>query len=136
MFQAVPRTDYFAMLDKRLKRMEERVIKAIPNEDTKPLPRATVRPGDHGAEGKTSHGKKRTAKEAFEPDWSGWANRPSMPAQLSRGSENDGSIDVTEGLDKLPSAEIQEHLAEVFFDCVYGQSYHLLHKPSFMQRLK
>jgi Fungal specific transcription factor domain len=31
---------------------------------------------------------------------------------------------------------LQEHLAEVFFECIYGQSYLLLHKPSFMRKLK
>ena len=134
--KATPRTDYFSMLDKRLKRMEERVIKIIPNKSTSTLPRASVKPNDQGIESKTQHAKKRNAQEAFDPDWSEWAYRSQLPVQLSRGSDTEGLKDLTEGLDKLPSPEIQEHLAEVFFDCLYGQSYHLLHKPSFMQRLK
>jgi hypothetical protein len=43
---------------------------------------------------------------------------------------------LTEGAEALPSREIQEHLAEVFFDSLYGQAYHLLHKPSFMRKLR
>ncbi|KAK2808809.1 hypothetical protein FQN49_008674, partial [Arthroderma sp. PD_2] len=43
---------------------------------------------------------------------------------------------LSQGAEFLPSMELQEHLAEVFFDCVYGQSYLLLHKPSFMRKLK
>ena len=118
--------------------MEERVIKMIPEKTTSnnTLPRASVRPNDDRTDSSLHHGRKRTAREAFDPDWSEWAHRPQIPAQLSRDSEYEGSKDLTEGFDKLPSPEIQEHLAEVFFDCLYGQSYHLLHKPSFMQRLK
>ena len=124
------------MLDKRLKRMEERVIKTIPDKSPKTLLRASIRPAQSDNKSKTHQGKKRTATDAFEPDWSESARRPQMPAQLSRGSDHDGSKDLTEGHDKLPPLDLQEHLAEVFFDTLYGASYNLLHKPSFMQRLK
>jgi hypothetical protein len=43
---------------------------------------------------------------------------------------------LSEGAEKLPSKEIQEHLSEIFFENIYGQTYHLLHKPSFMRKLK
>ena len=43
---------------------------------------------------------------------------------------------LMEGAESLPSTEIQEHLSEVFFEYLYGQSYHLLHKPSYMRRLR
>ncbi|KAJ5246165.1 hypothetical protein N7468_001148 [Penicillium chermesinum] len=100
--KAAPRTDYMAMLDKRLKRMEDRVIKTIPKDETRDMTaigRSVVKPSQQGQPARQA--KKRSAGAEF-----------------------------------LPSLEIQEHLAEVFFDCVYGQSYLLLHKPSFMRRLK
>ncbi|RMZ75573.1 hypothetical protein DV737_g5245, partial [Chaetothyriales sp. CBS 132003] len=93
--KAAPRTDYMAMLDKRLKRMEDRVIKAIPKDELPDL---------------------------------------SQTGRASRKVEENKLF--TEGLESLPSQQMQEHLAEVFFDCVYGQSYLLLHKPSFMRKLK
>jgi hypothetical protein len=44
--KAAPRTDYMAMLDKRLKRMEERVIKIIPKDerDMAGIGRAVLKP--------------------------------------------------------------------------------------------
>jgi len=57
------------------------------------------------------------------------------PASV-QGQEGDESKVNTEGAEFLPSAEIQDHLSEVFFDHLYGQSYHLLHKPSYMKKLR
>ncbi|KAL8901469.1 MAG: hypothetical protein Q9207_005192, partial [Kuettlingeria erythrocarpa] len=136
--KAAPRTDYMAMLDKRLKRMEERVIKIIPGDEVSNVAttgRAQVRPPPTGPGNKVQSGKKRAAVEAFGPDIEQWTHsRMSKPAAhvLERGQ----SEQPREGSDKLPSYEIQEHLAEVYFDCLYGQSYLLLHKPSFMRRLR
>ncbi|KAL8782774.1 MAG: hypothetical protein Q9213_005098 [Squamulea squamosa] len=136
--KAAPRTDYMAMLDKRLKRMEERVIKILPGGEVSNLPtteRASVRPSTAGAVISTHNGKKRAAEEAFGPDLEGWAQsrsrKPTLPSQ-----QYDQDHKHTDGADKLPSQEIQEHLAEVFFESLYGQSYLLLHKPSFMRRLR
>ncbi|KNG86609.1 C6 transcription factor [Aspergillus nomiae NRRL 13137] len=140
--KAAPRTDYMAMLDKRLKRMEDRVIKTIPKEETRDMSaigRSVVRPPQPGQTSKSQ--KKRTADEAFANEMDEWA-RGERKASLDifpmrRESKiNDSTGLMTEGAEFLPSLEIQEHLAEVFFDCVYGQSYLLLHKPSFMRRLK
>lgn len=144
--KAAPRTDYMAMLDKRLKRMEERVIKVIPKEDLPDLSvtgRAVVKPAipiPMSKPSKASPTKKRSADEAFARelnDWTHSSGQP-LPDHLSRPKNpKDGEKKLlTEGAEFLPSKELQEHLAEVFFDCVYGQSYLLLHKPSFMRKLQ
>ncbi|KKK27192.1 hypothetical protein ARAM_006382 [Aspergillus rambellii] len=140
--KAAPRTDYMAMLDKRLKRMEDRVIKTIPKDEVRDMAaigRSMVRPSQPGQGTKTQ--KKRSADEAFAADMDDWTrgsrNGPQDTFPMRRESKpGDSSSLMTEGAEFLPSLEIQEHLAEVFFDCVYGQSYPLLHKPSFMRRLK
>ncbi|KAE9973659.1 hypothetical protein BLS_002880 [Venturia inaequalis] len=137
--KAAPRTDYMAMLDKRLKRMEDRVIKLIPKENQPSVPRAVVRPSLPAPPSKIVS-KKRVAEEAFGPELDSWAKsrNPSrigdtmVPAKIQDAEERGLLI---EGANALPSKEIQEHLAEVYFDFVYGQSYPLLHKPSFMRRL-
>lgn len=144
--KAAPRTDYMAMLDRRLKRMEERVIKVIPREDLPDLSatgRAVVKPALPVPIWNPSKGnpaKKRTADEAFARELNGWAHSkgPTLPDALSRPRNlKDGEKRLlTEGAEFLPPKDLQEHLAEVFFDCVYGQSYLLLHKPSFMRKLK
>ncbi|KAK1140353.1 hypothetical protein N8T08_010409 [Aspergillus melleus] len=140
--KAAPRTDYMAMLDKRLKRMEDRVIKTIPKEETRDMAaigRSNVRPPQPGQNSKNQ--KKRSADEAFAAEMDGWTREDRRAPQDTfpmrrEGKPTDSSNLLTEGSEFLPSLEIQEHLAEVFFDCVYGQSYLLLHKPSFMRRLK
>lgn len=143
--KAAPRTDYMAMLDKRLKRMEDRIIKIIPKSDqksTSAITRAVVKPAMPSSGPGKGGSKKRGADEASLDAWA----KPSTKNRKS-GLEEDGAqtldaLDVEdsqlsqEGLDSLPSKEIQEHLAEVYFDNVYGQAYHLLHKPSYMRKLK
>ncbi|KAL1601494.1 hypothetical protein SLS60_006409 [Paraconiothyrium brasiliense] len=141
--KAAPRTDYMAMLDKRLRRMEDRVIKLIPKESLPSIAgvgRSVVKPALPGAPPKTptAH-KKRGAEEAFGNELDEWAKsksaNPDASGSASRNKESDDNSLLTEGLESLPPKEIQEHLAEVYFDYVYGQSYPLLHKPSFMRRL-
>ncbi|KXL48423.1 hypothetical protein M433DRAFT_63237, partial [Acidomyces richmondensis BFW] len=149
--KAAPRTDYMAMLDKRLKRMEERVIKIIPKEEQGIVTntgRAVVRPPLPPPPPKPQGvSKKRGAEQAFGDELDEWANAKTAtegnihdaPAAVKQ--ENLEAHDaeehnlLVEGADKLPPKELQEHLSEVFFDYVYGQSYHLLHKPSFMRKL-
>ncbi|KAI4654739.1 uncharacterized protein J4E78_006916 [Alternaria triticimaculans] len=140
--KAAPRTDYMAMLDKRLKRMEDRVIKLIPKESLPSVAnvgRSVVKPAIPGAPPKTPTTKKRAAEEAFGNELDEWSKAkggdPEIAGSTSHGKESDESKLLTEGAESLPSKEIQEHLAEVYFDFVYGQSYPLLHKPSFMRRL-
>jgi hypothetical protein len=139
--KAAPRTDYMAMLDKRLKRMEERVIRLIPKESQPAVPRAVVKPNFPTSAAKAAS-KKRAASEAFGTDaelekWAKSRNAsksgPSVVPAKDKDVEERGLL--IEGTDSLPSKEIQQHLAEVYFDYVYGQSYPLLHKPSFMRRL-
>jgi hypothetical protein len=94
-------------------------------------------------------GKKRQAHVAFSGDesdgeaegaTSGPGEKTSKPSVDAFGSSDSNELEesnlLTEGADKLPNKEIQEHLSEIFFDFVYGQSYHLLHKPSFMRMLE
>ncbi|EGP92272.1 uncharacterized protein MYCGRDRAFT_66346, partial [Zymoseptoria tritici IPO323] len=147
--KAAPRTDYMAMLDKRLKRMEDRVIKVLPKEDlglVNNTGRAVVKPALPPPPPKSAGpSKKRAAEQAFGDELNEWAaGQPSSNTTKTAAAPAAGSTTKTrdeehnlllEGADKLPSKEIQEHLAEVFFDYVYGQSYHLLHKPSFMRKL-
>ena len=143
--KAAPRTDYMAMLDKRLKRMEDRVIKAIPKDEHRDMAgigRAAVKPPGAGQPSRAPRvvHKKRSADEAFSAELNQWARPDATSSSSSRafwqpqaGEEN--SL-LVEGAESLPPMELQEHLAEVFFDCIYGQSYLLLHKPSFMRKLK
>ncbi|KAH8910015.1 hypothetical protein BR93DRAFT_447332 [Coniochaeta sp. PMI_546] len=146
--KAAPRTDYMAMLDKRLKRMEERIIKIVPKSEqesiTANVTRAVVKPAIPGTltAGKSS-AKKRAADEAFGPDLDHWARTPSKskldgphkPSTLLVQEAEESKL-LLEGGDALPSKEIQEHLAEVFFENLYGQAYHILHKPSYMRKLR
>lgn len=141
--KAAPRTDYMAMLDKRLKRMEDRIIKIVPKEehDASAVTRAQVKPAIPSTS--PVAGKKRLAEEAFVAEIDAWAaTQPKVNTSEEAGAgslhmqEVEESRLLSEGADALPSREIQEHLAEVFFDNLYGQSYHLLHKPSFMRKLK
>jgi hypothetical protein len=145
--KAAPRTDYMAMLDKRLKRMEERVIKVIPQDEARDMAaigRSQVKPAPPGHAPKPSRTaqKKRSADEAFASELEAWtASSRTLPSQDALPPRQDpksleAAALLTEGAEFLPSMDIQEHLCEVFFDCVYGQSYLLLHKPSFMRRLK
>ena len=143
--KAAPRTDYMAMLDKRLKRMEERVIKIIPKEDLPDLGatgRASVKPpipGQTPKVPKAAVAKKRSADEAFVVELNGWTQQRgsfSDAAARSRKHKDGENLLFIEGAESLPPMHLQEHLAEVFFDCIYGQSYLLLHKPSFMRKLK
>lgn len=145
--KAAPRTDYMAMLDKRLKRMEERIIKIVPKQEQEsaiPVVRASVKPGIPGlTPARNPTNKKRAADEAFGSEIETWA-KPTLPPNVEGASrpvplvaqETQETELLAEGAEKLPSKDIQEHLSEVFFENVYGQTYHLLHKPSFMKKLK
>ena len=141
--KAAPRTDYMAMLDKRLKRMEDRVIKLISKEtigSVSTLGRSVVKPALPGAPPKSTSSRKRAAGEAFGGDLDDWLKSKSTnpnegSSSASKTWDAEESKLLTEGAESLPTREMQEHLAEVYFDYVYGQSYPLLHKPSFMRGL-
>lgn len=146
--KAAPRTDYMAMLDKRLRRMEERIIKIVPKEEQDgtavAVTRAAVKPAIPGTmPAKTTAGKKRAADEAFAQELENWSKSnstsnlegPSKPSTVTLQEQEESKL-LLEGVDALPSRELQEHLSEIFFENVYGQTYHLLHKPSFMRKLR
>ncbi|KAI1116987.1 fungal-specific transcription factor [Nemania sp. NC0429] len=146
--KAAPRTDYMAMLDKRLKRMEDRIIKIVPKceQDTSvsSVVRGMVKPVLPGtlSQGKQA-GKKRAADEAFGAELEHWARGSSRPRVDSSGKPTSLQVQeaeenklLFEGAESLPPKDLQEHLAEVFFDNIYGQAYHLLHKPSYIRKLK
>lgn len=154
--KAAPRTDYMAMLDKRLKRMEDRILKMVPKSEQDPsaanVVRAQVKPQlPSSATASKQSAKKRAADEAFGADFDSWARQPSKtktatttttttedsnkPTSLQVQEQEDGKL-LVEGRDALPTKEIQVHLADIFFENIYGQAYHLLHKPSYMRKLK
>lgn len=147
--KAAPRTDYMAMLDKRLKRMEERIIKIVPKNEQEGMassvPRAQVKPAIPGTlQSGKGNAKKRGADEAFGHDLENWAKAPAKakldsspgPSTMNLIHDSEESKLLQEGVGALPPKEIQEHLAEVFFENVYGQAYHILHKPSYMRKLR
>ncbi|TVY78241.1 putative transcriptional regulatory protein [Lachnellula suecica] len=146
--KAAPRTDYMAMLDKRLKRMEERIIKIVPKEEhdntAVSVTRAAVKPAIPGTvPARTPSGKKRAADEAFGSELDNWSkgasnsnlNAGSRPTSLMIQEVEENKL-LSEGAEALPSKELQRHLSEVFFENLYGQAYHVLHKPSFMRKLE
>jgi hypothetical protein len=153
--KAAPRTDYMAMLDKRLKRMEDRVIKVLPKDESPDLSvtgRASVKPplpgagNPLGANAKskdlTGATKKRTAEDAFTAEMASWtSHRDRQHASITVPNPN-SSLHTSEnklfveGGDALPPQHLQEHLASTFFTYLYGQSYLLLHQPSFMRKLR
>lgn len=121
--------------------MEERLIKCIPKNEAAAVVAATgrsvVRPSASGTS------KKRTMDEAFAgKELDDWSRR--HPAKFAKGNDAEknavsGSILATtidDGASALPPMEMQVHLAEVYFEYLYGQAYFLLHKPSFMRRLR
>ncbi|KAK2669147.1 hypothetical protein RAB80_014673 [Fusarium oxysporum f. sp. vasinfectum] len=106
-----PRADYVAMLDKRPKRMEERIIKAIPKSDqevTSSVTRPVVKPAIPGTVPSSKPTKKRGAEEAFGPDLEAWATARSEPKiedddgpssfQVQEGEENKLQHEGTEAL--------------------------------------
>lgn len=137
--KTAPRTDYMTMLDRRLKRMEERLLKCIPKDEVGAVlattGRSVVKPAT------TAAGKKRSAEAAFEDEPGAWTPTGSR-AKQQRTFDGPASTaaEAADGTDDgshvLPPKDIQEHLAEVYFECIYGQPYFLLHKPSFMRRLR
>ncbi|KAI1812690.1 fungal-specific transcription factor [Poronia punctata] len=146
--KAAPRTDYMAMLDKRLKRMEDRIIKIVPkceqDSSASNVVRGVVKPVLPGTvpQNKQS-GKKRVADDAFGAELENWARGSTRPRLDSSGRPTSLQVQeaeenklLFEGAESLPSKDLQEHLAEVFFDNIYGQAYHLLHKPSYIRKLK
>lgn len=140
--KAAPRTDYMAMLDKRLKRMEDRIIKIIPKKEQDgsrlSITRAMVKPALPGTipTRHTSTTKKRDAGEAFGPEVQNWSktapsvdigsDRPTgakSKRESLRVQEAEENKLLLEGAEALPSKDIQIQLAEDFFGNLYGRCY-------------
>ena len=137
--RATPRTDYMGMLDKRLKRMEDRVLKIVPKGEVENVPRAVLKPTPASAQSKNTNNKKRLIDEAFGRDLDGWAaeeGQNSASYQHPKISSGEEARMQVEGAAALPPKELQQHLAETFFEYIYGQSYFLLHKGRYMLDLK
>lgn len=138
--KAAPRTDYMAMLDRRLKKMEERLLKCIPKDEANAVVavtgRSVVKPTA------SVYSKKRTVDVAFSgKELDEWSKR-STKAYRGNCAENQTATqgiqadNVDDGSSALPAPDVQIHLANVYFEYLYGQAYFLLHKPSFMKRLR
>lgn len=139
--KAAPRTDYMAMLDRRLKKMEERLIKCLPKSEASTVVASTGRSVLKPSTTATS--KKRTVDEAFAgKELDEWSRRQSTKASRLNDPENLTDIKGPfmsmgdDGSSALPPMDLQIHLAEVYFEYLYGQAYFLLHKPSFMRSLR
>ncbi|KAK6531301.1 hypothetical protein TWF281_008115 [Arthrobotrys megalospora] len=144
----VPRTDYMATLDKRMKRMEERLLKYVSKDQASalgPIARSVVKPNPTALQSGSDsqrNSRKRSADRAFseearkKPALVPKVAESTQPLSVKRSQGDVSDEMLEEGKDKLPSRELQEHLVEVYFECVYGQTYLLLHKPSFMRRFK
>lgn len=125
-----------------MKRMEERLLRHVPKEEVSSVlattGRSAVKPSA------TASGKKRTATTAFEGSEDLWASTTHTPKKVlvegSSGGAMPGrpkeSVDSENGANVLPRQDVQEHLAEAFFDFLYGQPFLLLHRASFMRQLR
>ncbi|KAI9679753.1 MAG: hypothetical protein M1817_004767 [Caeruleum heppii] len=140
--RAAPRTDYVAIMDKRLKRMEDRIIRMVDSDEAKDPPRferASLEPRAL-AQDLQVKGTKRTADESFT-DVIDICARPrgteghQQLVKIDQSSRGD-ACPLREGEESLPAKDIALHLANVFFDCLYGQTFHVLHKPTFMRDLQ
>ncbi|KAK6544470.1 hypothetical protein TWF694_001164 [Orbilia ellipsospora] len=145
----VPRTDYMATLDKRMKRMEERLLKYVSKDQAAslgPIARSVVKPNPSVLQASASEAQRNSRKRSADRAFSDEARKKpalvpkviesTQPLSVKRSQGDVSDEMLEEGKDKLPTRELQEHLVEVYFECVYGQTYLLLHKPSFMRRFK
>lgn len=143
------RVDYMATIDRRLKRMEDQLIKHVPREEVSAILASTGRSVTKPPPQNSSHSRhtgglsKRSSYMAFgDAELDAWAANSQF--DILAGKQNQISYSATpskatahdDGWSALPSKEVQEHLTEVYFDYVYGQVYFLLHKPSFLRRLR
>ncbi|KAI9664146.1 MAG: hypothetical protein M1829_006013 [Trizodia sp. TS-e1964] len=142
-----PRTDYMALIGDRISRMEERIRGYAPKngfESVNGSTRASAKPSAKIPSPPPSASKKRAVDEAFGAEMDSWAASASTteegngppPARRQRIQESEEQKLLCEGEEFLPSSALQEHLVEIFFEYVYGQTYHLLHRPSFLRSLQ
>ncbi|RKF56267.1 putative transcriptional regulatory protein [Golovinomyces cichoracearum] len=145
--KANPRTDYMAVLYKRIKRMEERILKIISSESrensSKFKLRAPIKSKNAKIPPRSIIGKKRLIEEAFGDleSWSRCSSNLRLDEKAKKIKVSTKEIVETtgllsEGAEFLPSKEVQQHLTELYFENIEGQGYNLLHKPSFMRQLR
>lgn len=120
--------------------MEERLIKCIPKEDAS----AALAASGRSVLKPPVYSKKRSVEEAFAgKELDEWFSKPAM--KTVKGNDAEKMLAAPQGLQtdrgddgsrSLPPLDLQIHLAEVYFEYLYGQAYFLLHKPSFMRQLR
>ncbi|KAI9891126.1 MAG: hypothetical protein M1814_003325 [Vezdaea aestivalis] len=136
--KASPRFDYMAMLDKRIRRMEERLNKTMPkfSRGKRQVLRGLLKPGQRTVPTMTSTiESSQQALRAFDKD-SFKHKHPFAKSQSIGDTDEDDyrpSI-MVEGRESLPSRDIQECLVDTFFDYVYGQAYLIIHRPTFLRK--
>ncbi len=144
------RTDFVTRLHRRLKGLEDQHVKAVAMmgaSGAAELERASMKlPATSPDRLRSSrHGRKRTAEEAFHGEIEAWASfkapdrsgpRIRTAAAVGHGADEAHIDPAREGTESLPSPDLQIHLAEVYFEYLYGQTYHLLHKPTYMRDLR
>ncbi len=109
--KAAPRTDYMAMLDKRLKRMEDRVIKLIPKDSLPSVANvghSVVKPALPTSSPVPPSVKKRAAEQAFGGDLDEWSKGKGPDLETiaglpARGKHGDEHKLLSEGAESLPS---------------------------------
>lgn len=138
---AAPRSNYMSMLDQQMQKMEGRILglakfKAAP-------PSCQTRSTE---ESTPAVPRRASTVEANDLDSDEFWTYPDEPEEESRHRDSpppamvDSSPKRTpfmlEGSEYLPPVDIQEHLSKIFFTHLYGQPYFLLHKPSYMSKLR
>lgn len=78
--------------------------------------------------------KKRNTKDTLSLGFNTHGDGPRTMLAGTYGQDKDDLF--KEGIDALPSKDMQEHLFETFFDRVYGQPYYLLHRPTYLRKLR
>jgi hypothetical protein len=124
------------MLDKALLKMEAR-IQRVTSKNTPPVrsrlsqpPTCQPSPASEG-----EHDCERFWHPDCEPEWGQRRDSSVAPTMEDRAAAPRTEF-MLEGSEALPPVEIQEHLSKIFFTHVYGQPYFLLHKPSYMAKLR
>lgn len=133
---AAPRSNYMAMLDRQMHKMEGRILGLVGGAGAASSPRRNS-PGPEVREEASSRDD--------DLDGDGFWTGPEQPAEdhgrdspppVALPSSTRRTELMLQGAEALPPADIQEHLSKIFFTHLYGQPYFLLHKPSYMAKLR
>jgi Zn(2)-Cys(6) binuclear cluster domain-containing protein len=131
-----PRTNYMVMLDKALLKMEAR-IQRVTSKNTPAVRSRMSQPPtcQPSPASEDEHDCERFWHPDCEPEWGQRRDSSVAPTMEDRAAAPRTEF-MLEGSEALPPVEIQEHLSKIFFTHVYGQPYFLLHKPSYMAKLR